>query len=334
MALCHSDASFPRVEIDRAALLGSDAPASRAQLEHNAAFARASSPPAGVRASSSRPRVLVTAFGRFAGHPINASAGIACALLEKAPKFAPAASDDAPDDPATHVQEMAGTIELPRAGAVDLHVVVLPVMWDLAPMLALFAAARVRPDAILMNGVAAKQCVVGIESHASNLAAVRDDATGRIRPRVEPGAGGPVPILPDVDERRRALSMDTAHVRRAALEAHAMHAATMEGGRRFDAVAPTVEVLSGRDDNVYLCNQVAYLVDRALAHPERTLRLLRTDRNRGDRGIDVAMDPSMARIPRGFVHWPSTLVGTHLGAGAHLLRAMLDAMLARPKDPE
>jgi hypothetical protein len=267
----------------------------------------------------------VTAFGRFAGHPVNASANIACALLGKAATFPPPPGDDTPDDPATHVQQLSGTIDLPRAGAIDLHVLVLPVMWDLAAMLALFAAARVRPDAMLMNGVAGPRCAIGIESTASNLAAVRDDASGRLRPRVDAGGGGPVPILPHVDERRRALTIDAARVRRAALAAHATHAATVERGQRLDAIAPTVEVLSGRDENVYLCNQIAYLVERALAHPERTLRLLRDER---DVGVDVAMDPPLARIPRGFVHWPSTLVGAHVAAGAHLLRAMLDAMLA------
>ena len=325
MALCETDATFPRVDVDRAALLTADAPSSRAQLDCNVAFARASSSSSASEAApvgSARKRVLVTAFGRFAGHPQNASASIACALFDRSATFAPLPSSDAPDDPVAHLQTIAGVVELPRAGAIDLHVLVLPVMWDLAALLALTTAARVRPDAILMNGVGAAEQPVGIEAEASNRAALRDDASGRVRPR---GETGPVRILEDVDEHRRALPLDTERVLAAARARWSLHAETTESGRRFDAVARGVEVLHGRDANVYLCNQIAYLVDRALAFPHRALRLLRGSEHDG---VDVVVPAALRDVPRGFVHWPSTLVGAHVAAGADLLRAMLDAMLA------
>jgi hypothetical protein len=320
------------VDVDRAVLLTTDAPRSRGQLEREVDFARASIPPSDrpslSSSSSERTRVLVTAFGRFEGHATNASASIACDLLGARATFAPAHEGDAPDDPVHHVQTIRGVVALPRAGEIDLHVMVLPVMWDLAPLLALFAAAHVRPHAIVMNGVGAAEQAIGIEAEASNRASLRDDA-GRLRPR---GDEGPVRILADVDEHRRTLPFDAVAVRNAARIAWSRHASTMERGRRFDAVARDVEVMPGRDENAYLCNQLAYLVDRALAFPTRTLRLLRTTDDRGvdrriDRGIDVSLPPSLRDIPRAFVHWPSTLVGAHVSAGADLLRAMLDAML-------
>src|SRR5207302_813995 len=161
----------------RAALLTSDAPPARAQLDRMIAFAREFKPFSSPR--SGRPRALVTAFGRFGEHATNASATLACALLDGTATFAPHASAIEPDDPRAHVVTIYGVIDLPSVGAVEIHVVVLPSMWDLAPFIALRAIDALRPDLVVMNGIGARVQPVAIESAASNRAALRDDASAR-----------------------------------------------------------------------------------------------------------------------------------------------------------
>jgi len=276
---------------------------------------------------SHRRRALVTAFGRFGEHATNASATIARALLGETATFAPRATTSEPDDPAAHVSTMEGVIDLPTLRSVEIHVVVLPSMWDLAPLLAVRSIEALRPDVVLMNGIGATAQAIAVEAAANNRAALRDDASARIRPR---GDGAATKILPQVDDPPRALSLDVERILGRARSVWSRHASTTEGGLRFDAVAPSVELAPAREENAYLCNQLAYLVDRALAFPDRALRLLRGVEH--DVGIDLAMgaatDAKLSRIPRGFVHWPSALVGAHVEACVEVLRAMLDAQLA------
>ncbi|MEO7094260.1 MAG: hypothetical protein ABI175_13475, partial [Polyangiales bacterium] len=86
-----------------------------------------------------RKRVLVSGFGRFPQHGINATATLVCRLAGvEPPRPASVGGDaDAVDDPAAHVLVADFTMTLPRAGLVDARAVVLPVFWDVAAIIAL-----------------------------------------------------------------------------------------------------------------------------------------------------------------------------------------------------
>jgi len=171
----------------------------------------------------------------------------------------------------------------------------LPVFWDLASVIALREIDAFAPDVVLMNGIGRDDQPIVLEASASNRASPREDASLRVF-----GSGHEIVLGGDP-------------VRRVSCAAQRV------------AAAAGIEVAEARAANVYLCNQLTYLVDHVMAHPDRTLRLLRAAED--DAGVDVATRDLRA-TPRMFVHWPANLGGGRLDAGLDVVRSLLDAQLA------
>ena len=278
--------------VDRTAVLAAEA----GQHAANVAFARAYVGRSFV-AGVPRKRALISAFGRFPQHETNATATLVCRLAGVEPPCAPMLSAELDvDDPAAHVLVADFTLQLPHAGPIDARALVLPVFWDVASIVALREIDAFCPDVVMMNGIGRDEQPIALERCALNRASARDDASLRVR-----GSGGEIVVGgPPV----RPLSCAAEEV----------------------VAAAAIELAEAREDNVYLCNQLAYLVDHAMAHPGGALRLLRSSSD--DPGVEVATEHDFSRIPRMFVHWPASLAGARLAAAGDVVRRALDAQLA------
>lgn len=285
-----------RAVADRTAVLSGDV----AQHAANVAFARAyrGRSFAGQR---SRPRVLVSGFGRFPAHDVNATATLVCALAGVEPPRVPAVALEAGlvDDPSRHVVVADFVMDLPRAGAVDARAIVLPVFWDVAAVVLLREIDAFQPDVVMMNGIGRDEQPIVLEQGALNRAAAREDGSLRVRSSGdEIVIGGPAV---------RVLGCAAREV----------------------ALAAGMELGEARADNAYLCNQLAYLVDHAMARPRVPLCVLR--RTADDPGLALSLDHDLRTTPRMFVHWPALTSVPAWDLAADVVRRAVDEQLARGK---
>ena len=253
-------------------------------------------------------RVLVTGFGPFPPHETNASAAIVAALIGAPLRAMPPPDPTDVVDPSPHLQRFVRSMTF-ASGEVEVHALVLPVAWDLAALLTLRHLAVIRPVVVVMNGIGHAQQPIGVERAATGLSSGRPDALGMRHEQELHGKG----LLVDEDVGgRRPLSLARESIvarARAALE-------------RSSLRARSIELAAARDDNAFICNQLAYLVDRA-SKRGRELLALRTDHARG---VTASVEHPVLG-PLGFVHWPSSLAGDDIFAAADVLRAIVDAAL-------
>lgn len=310
-----------------------------AQYVANHAFASSYAPrcrpyePNATDDLSRRPRVLVTGFGRFLDIRENATGRIVERFLPGLayPETEPPAPGEV-DDPARQTSVDSGVITLPRSGEVEVCAMVLPVFWDLAGALLLAEAESFAPDLIVMNGVASYTQPLWLELGAVNEAVGLEDGSGVL------AALPDSPILTDIpdglDARPNLLSWNEAHD--AAERELAARSASLEGSRSFGEVLTGVSYAGfPRGSNTYLCNDTTFLVSTVLDHPGHVFRVLEPSHPRegGPTGLDVSTSLDGARLPRVFVHWPSSLVGEHLGDAAAVLGAIVDAQLSASEAP-
>ncbi len=305
-------------------------PRARAQYDANVAFATQYR--ARCVGGGTRPRVLITGFGRFLDNTENATGRLVSTLVPAAryPLTQPP-GDGGVDLPGPQTSVGVSTVRLPTVGEVEVCAMVLPVYWDLAAILALKEIEAFDPDAVVMNGIAGGTQPLWIELGSVNRAMALRDGSDVLVP--QPSAGQTyAPLVPSASsgDMLRGMLLSWGPVRDAALEAIARRREVMEGGNRFG------EVLQGarfggfpRDSNTYLCNNLTYVVNYAMAYPGRTLTLLQASiaRRGSINRVTVRVRRDLRAVPRVFVHWPSTLRGRHLEAGGEVLAAMLDAQL-------
>ena len=293
----------------------------RAQLRENRAFAEAYQPRSTAPPSSTRPRVLVSGFGRFLDHPTNATGQMVSRLVPGLdyPVTEPVAGRIDPPGPQLVVAQ--GLVELPTAGEVELCVVVLPVFWDLAAYLVLREIEVFAPQVVVMNGVAGPRQKLWLELGAFNQAKDSPDGSSHLKP-----SSTTDPII----ERANRASCNHASwraIESAAAAALAAGAAVMHDGERLDAIMPGVAFAGfPRATNTYLCNQTTFVVGHALDHPGEPIRLLQS----GDDALEVTFATRGAptpSVPRWFMHWPGALGGAHLDAAADVLCAVLGAQV-------
>lgn len=318
-------------EVDAVTVDTSD-PAARAQYDANVSFALRYR----TRCRSgwtTRPRVLVTGFGRFLDNATNASGQMVSALVPGMtyPVTArpPAGT---PDDPAPQTAVQQGTVTVPGVGAVEVCAMVLPVYWDLAAILAIKEAQAFGPDLVVMNGIAGPSQDLWLELGSVNRAMVLRDGSDVLLPRATEGLSyaALVPSAP-ASERLRGMLLSWDGVRAAAEAAIGAAGDVSSDGRALRDVLTGVR-FGGfpRDGNTYLCNNLSYVVNYAMDRPGRGVTLLQasTFRRGVPNKVTVRIDRDLRRVPRVFVHWPSLLSGPQLEAGAGVLRAMIAAQLA------
>lgn len=320
------------VPVEDAVQLDTRSARARAQYDANARFAAGYAARCAIR-SASRPRVIVTGFGRFLDNPTNATGQMVSALVPAAvyPVTARPA-EGAVDLPEPQTRVAVGTVDLPGVGAVDVCAMILPVFWDLAAILVLKEIERFQPTMVLMNGIASPRQDLWVELGSVNRAMTLPDGSDVLVP--QPPAGQRyAPIVPSApaSATARGALLSWAAVKTAARDAIAARGDVTEDGARLG------ELLTGvsfggfpRDGNTYLCNNLTYVVNYAMDNPGRTLTLMQASvpvRGSINR-VPARLTRDHRATPRVFLHWPSTLRGEHLKAGADVMRAVLGAQLA------
>lgn len=308
-------------------------PEARRQYDANVRFATSYQPRCAKVPGSTRPRVLVTGFGRFMGITNNATGRIVSTIVPTArypETVAPPAGQV--DDPAPQLSVATATVDLPGVGAVDVCGMILPVYWDLAAVLIAREVDAFAPSFVLMNGVAGSRQPIWIELGATNRAAPLEDGSNQLRPAVsgdEPYAKI-VESAPKSEDARPNLLTWRA-VESAARDVIQRHADDRDGGARFGDLLPDVK-LAGfpRSSNTYLCNNTTYVTGWLMSHPNREVRLLRASPPLPGaiNDVRVKLASDLRTVPRVFVHWPSTLADKHHAAGAAVMKAILGAQLA------
>ena len=303
-------------------------PLARAQYDANLAFARGYRPICTTRRTPGVKRVLITGFGRFLAIADNASGRVVSALTGVRYPETEAPAAGAVDAPGPQLSVGVSRVRWPRSGSVEICAMVLPVMWDVAPLLLLRELEAFRPDVVLMNGVAGERQDLWIELGAVNDARPLEDGSGIQTPYDQRNAAGDVPILrnaPRTHPNRMSWSWATERAR-AALQIEA--AADPELGAVLTGVG-----LAGfpRASNTYLCNNLtfvtSYLMDAAGA-PANLLVASDPIEGRAN-SVRVALRGAYADVPRTFLHWPREL--TFEGRpqkAARVLEALADAQLA------
>ncbi len=263
--------------------------------------------------ASTRPRVLVTGFGRFRSVADNATGRMVERLLpELSYPVTATPADGEVDAPAAQLAVAQGTMTLPSLGEVDVCAMILPVFWDLAGALVLLEAESFAPDLVAMNGVARERQPVWIEMGAINAVSGASDGSSVLAPH-RPGS----PIIEGGLWARPNLATWSA-----------LRGTTTE----FDEVLQGIE-LAGfpRVSNDYLCNDTTYVVGYGLDHPDEPLSLMVASHPRDDEraALILRLTRDQSHVPRWFAHWPSRLVDdpSRLDAAAALLSAQIEAQL-------
>lgn len=338
LGACALDATGEAIDdADDAVTVDTSTPLARAQLDVNIAFARSYAARCKPR-SNGHKRAIVTGFGRFLYISENATGRLVSTLIPEAtyPSTTPPAAD-AVDPPAPQTSVAVGTVHLPHSGDVDVCAMIVPVYWDLAAILVAKEIDSFGPDVVLMNGVADTTQDLWIELGSVNRAMHEVDGSDRLVP-VATNGRKTIPIVPAASssDLLRGQRMSWRPVQDAARAAVTAHGADVDEGRRFDEVL-TGAKLAGfpRAGNTYLCNNITYVVNFLMAYSGRTVTLLKASvaDPKKPNGVRVRIARDVRTIPRTFLHWPSSLSGTHLLDGASVLAAVLDAQLATKTAP-
>jgi hypothetical protein len=330
-------ASTPVGSDDGALTVDTSTPEARRQYDANLAFARGYEARCGSLAGSSRPRVLVTGFGRFSNFETNASGRIVSALVPDAtyPLTEPPAPGEV-DPPEPQLSVATASLRLPDVGAVDVCAMILPVSWDLAATLVAKEIAAIRPSFVLMNGVANARQPLWIELGAMNQAAPLPDGTNVLAPALPPGGEG-AKLVEGASASELALGnrLSWTAVQAAARGAIQAHATEVDGDVTFgDVVSDAVFAGFPRAWNTYLCNNVTYVTGWLMTHPGRAVPLLRasTPAPNAPSDVSVRLEANLSAVPRVFIHWPSDLADRHHEAAADVMKAIIAAQLRASRD--
>jgi hypothetical protein len=308
--------------------------AARAQYDANVSFARSYVPR--CKSKGAAKRAIVTGFGRFLYISENATGRIVSTLVPSAkyPATTPPAGD-AVDLPAPQTSVSTETLHLPNAGDVDVCAMILPVYWDLAAILVAKEVESFAPNAVIMDGVADSEQDLWIELGGINRAMTALDGSNRLQPIATNGRKS-IPIVPSSSELLKGNFLSWHAVEDAARAKVKAHGADVEEGRRFDEVL-TGAKLAGfpRSGNTYLCNDITYTVNYLMSHPNESVTLLKASKAVSGKpnSVTTKITRDTRKVPRTFLHWPSTLAGKHLVDAADVLRGILDAQLSTKEAP-
>jgi pyrrolidone-carboxylate peptidase len=318
-----------------AVTLDTRSPQARAQYDANARFALGYT--ARCVPSGTRPRALVTGFGRFLDNAANATGRTVSALVPAAEyPLTERPAGGAVDPPGPQTRVAVGVVDVPGIGAVDVCAVILPVYWDLAAIVALKEIERFNPAVVVMNGIASARQDLWVELGGVNRAMTLADGSDLLVP--QPPAGQRfAPLVPSApaSARLRGSLLSWDAVKSAAAEVIRARGDVLDGEERLDARLTGV-AFGGfpRDGNTYLCNNLSYVVGYAMDNPGRTLTLMQASvpvRGAVNR-VPVRLTRDHRGTARVFLHWPSTLAGAHLEVAADVLRAVIGAQLRATRE--
>jgi pyrrolidone-carboxylate peptidase len=352
LAGCASDASSEDADglddSEGAVVVNTSSPRARAQYDANVAFATSYKARCTFPETTSgsdaiqRPRVLVTGFGRFLDNTNNATGRIVSALVPGAeyPDTTPpepGAQDGSGwsvDLPEPQTRVTVGRIELPRMGAVDVCVMVVPVYWDLASILVAKEIDAFKPALVLMNGIAGSRQDLWIELGSVNRAMPLEDGSDALKP-LPPTGKSVAPIVPSAsrsDESKGLLLSWDAVREAAAAEIEAQKDVDDDGAAFGDLLTGAKLAGFPRSSNTYLCNNITYVVNYLMSYPGRSITLLKAStRVTGKTNqVRAKISADVRTTPRVFLHWPSELADhpAHVKAAAGVLATVIDTQLA------
>jgi hypothetical protein len=295
----------------------------RRQYDANLKFANAYKARCG---GVSGKRVIVTGYGKFQGNLDNASGRIIESLTGAPyPKSALAAPQQV-DPPEAQTSVRSTKMYLNGIGEVTICGLILPVYWDLAPILLAKEIDAFKPDLVLMNGVATgrRGIPMRLELGSQNQALPSEDGSGILRPFDAKGAGSSVPVIAGAPDKLASL-MSWDPVKRA------MTAELARQTTLFKLNTELTQIDFGgypSDWLTYLCNNIIFVTNYLMANPGKPVRLLEPSSklNSADQGISVALSSDFSRTPRAFMHWPD-LSANQRPHAAEILRAAIGAQL-------
>jgi pyrrolidone-carboxylate peptidase len=312
-------------------------PAAKKQYDANLAFATGytttCAKPSG--AAATRPRLLVTGFGRFQGITNNATGRIVSRVVPGLayPETSPAPEGEV-DAPAAQTAVKLATITLPGAGEVDVCGMILPVYWDLAAILIAREVEAFEPSFVMMDGVADDVQPLWLELGSVNRAMQALDGSDKLMP-LPPAGQDYAPLIRSASkaDTLKGLFLSYGPVQDAAKKAIADRAAIVDddGRKLSDVLQGALRAGFPRAGNTYLCNNVAYVTNYVMSNPGKSVTLLQASTSPSD-GVKVKITKATKSTPRVFVHWPSTLAGKHVDAAADVMRAIVDAQLVALRD--
>ncbi|MBK6697685.1 MAG: hypothetical protein IPG50_36690 [Myxococcales bacterium] len=316
-------------ESEDAVVIDNRTPLARAQYQANVQFAKSYAAKC-LRTEGTRPRVLVTGFGRFMHIQDNATGRIVSRLSSLEYPMTNAPEPGAIDPP--DAQARSGTLmrmRLPKIGEVDVCGMILPVFWDLAAILIAKEVEAFKPDLVIMNGVAGSRQELYIELGSVNRAMRSSDGSDILVPYAPEGRE------PEIIQRAlptRGLRMSWDAVQAAAALSIRERADVGDGDLKLGDVL-TGAKLAGfpRGGNTYLCNNVTYVTNYLMENPRRQVTLLKALDRSGpeDDYVKISVSHDLRKTPRVFMHWPSDLVGHNplLDAATGVLKDVIDAQL-------
>ncbi len=312
-----------------------DTNAEKRQFQANVLFAQRYT--SRCTARGTRPKVLVTGFGRFMAVTDNATGRIVSQLVATAPyPITTPPPVGAVDQPATQLSVGTAPVDVPGIGTVDVCGMILPVAWDLAAVLIAKEVDAFKPSFVLMNGVAGPKQPLWIELGSVNQASGLADGSSHLRPDLPTGKTHTALLegLPD-SERLQGNLLSWKKVAATALEAARRHEDERDGGERFGDLLQGVKLATfPRSTSTYVCNNVSFVTGWLMNHPNTPVSLLRASApvSGVPNSLSVQIASDVASVPRVFVHWPSALADKHHDAGADVMKAIIAGQLQALKD--
>lgn len=326
---CAAHDDDPVGDDENAVKVDTSSPEARAQYDADVDFVNHYVPRC-AKTDGSRPRVLLTGFGRFMSIANNATGRLVSTVVPDAkyPETDPPIAGHV-DPPEPQLSVATATIDLPMSGKVDVCAMILPVYWDVAAILIAKEIDQFKPSFVMMNGVAGSRQEIWIEMGAINRAQKDGDGSNMLVP-YDPKKPYAKIIDSDPDGGRPNL-LHWQSVAAAAQATIEKHAKEEEAGATFGDILPGAK-LGGfpRSSNTYLCNNVTYATGWLMSNPRRYATLLRASKKVSGRPNDVRirLDGDYSKVPRVFVHWPSELDVRLHAAGADVMKTIIDAELA------
>jgi pyrrolidone-carboxylate peptidase len=253
-------------------------PLSRAQYDADVAFAKGYVPTCTKPEGSTRPRVIVTGFGRFHAISDNATGHIlervVPGLIYPKTNVPP---DGQVDPPGPQTVVKLSTMTLPGAGEVDVCGMIVPVYWDLAAILIAREVETFEPSMVMMDGVDSDRQPLLLELGSVNRAETSSDGSGLLTP-VVPAGRDDAPIIRSApaSDQEKGLLLSYEAVRAAAKAAIDAKADVVEGDKKVPEILQGAK-LAGfpRSVNTYLCNNISYILNYLMSYPGKSVTLLK-----------------------------------------------------------
>jgi pyrrolidone-carboxylate peptidase len=324
LVACSADLSAPEGESGGRVTLSTQGRTARLQYDANVAFAQSYR----SRCDAAAPglRVLVTGYGRFQGNLDNATGRIVEALTGAAYPSTARPAAGMVDVPAPQTSVRTKAVVQPGLGPVSICGMILPVYWDLAPILLAREIEAFKPDFVVMNGVATGQLNIPlrVELGSTNIATAGPADGSGVLHAFATNPQGEAKVLSEGPDTIPSL-----------LSWRRVQYALNSGVRSRPVLARGV---SGVDFGgypstwlTYLCNNIVYTTNYLMDHPGMSTRMLEPSVRLGasDVGVQMTLRGDFRKTPRVFIHWPDLPRESHAAAADTLLEGITAQLLAQ-----